>query len=230
MKTDFQQDHPSGFTVVEILVAVVIFSLVMMTLFSSFQAFATSGDHILSTVETNEQARAVFRRIRSDLLALSVLRPPRYQKPTFNSAPDPFRLAGSQDRVQAQPFSRFEFAALDVLGFTGPVRITYYAREDRQGRINLYRSQQPLANQADRKPDGTDPCRDPLLARGIAQFSLGFVDVDGNAVTEWDSDSERYGYGLPRIITVRLSLGDNSRPRIFETSLFIPVTREVPES
>jgi len=61
-----------GFTLMEVMVTIVVFSIVMLTLFSSFQAFVSSGDAVTRGIHGAERARTALERMREDLIHMIV--------------------------------------------------------------------------------------------------------------------------------------------------------------
>jgi len=56
-----------GFTLLEILVAVLIFAIVIATLFSSFKAFIISSEGVKEDLLRTEKIATVYKRISLDL-------------------------------------------------------------------------------------------------------------------------------------------------------------------
>nr|NJM02608.1 prepilin-type N-terminal cleavage/methylation domain-containing protein [Desulfobacula sp.] len=134
-----------GFTLMEVMVTIVVFSIVMLTLFSSFQAFVSSGDAITRGIHEAERARTALERMSEDLEQVHVIQPPRYAVPAFDAPPDPFRMAGSRTRVGGSVFSRLEFTTFSRV-IAGPEeargisKITYYVRQNPDKGFDLCRS------------------------------------------------------------------------------------------
>lgn len=70
-----------GFTLVEILIVILIFSVVIATLFSSFKAFLLSSENVKEVVAHSEKITNIFKRINLDFESIFILQPPRYKKP-----------------------------------------------------------------------------------------------------------------------------------------------------
>lgn len=211
-----------GFTLMEVMVTLVIFSIVMLTLFSSFQAFISSGDAITMGIHDSERARTALERMSEDLELVHMVQPPRYGVPAFGAPPDPFRMAGSQTRVGGSVFSRLEFAGFsNVIKSPEEVRgiskITYYVRQNPDNSFDLCRS-----DRAPGTPGEVDPCRDPVLMEEIQAFDIEFTDRREETGTSWDSDSADAGHAMP--VSLRMTL-KTDRAGFFETAVFLPVAR-----
>ena len=215
-----------GFTLMEVMVTLVVFSIVMLTLFSSFQAFVSSGDSITRGIQDSERARTALERIREDLEQVHMVQPPRYRVPAFNAPPDPFRMAGSRTRVGGSVFSRLEFTTFSRV-ITGPEeargisKIIYYVRQNPDKGFDLCRSDREPGT-----PGEEDPCRDPVLMEEIQAFDIEFTDNRKETGTDWDSDSADVEHAMPVNLHIRLKTGD--RAGVFETSVFLPVARGGP--
>lgn len=215
-----------GFTMLEILVTIVIFSIIAFTLFSSYQAFISSGVSIKNAVNAEQKGRVVFRRIKEDLQKIYVMHPPQYSVPEFGDEPDLYRLEGTQESVGGSMFSRLSFTSLARAGFSepasdGPGRITYYVKQTRDEKFDLCRSDLPV--RSDSEPD---PCTDPILVKDILEFAIIYSDENGGEKTEWDSDSAEDTYLFPGLVNFKIVIAEKERTERFETAFFIPVQRE----
>ncbi len=215
----FVTQSATGFTFVEVVIAILIFSLVITTLFSSFQAFLRSSDAVKESITRTEKISAVFKRMHRDIEEIYMVQPPRYKKPVFNSEPDPFRLTGSENIVGGQTVSSvvFSSSAHAKIGMdqrNGVAQIFYYTKENDNNTLDLFRGDilPPFA----REPDG---CGDPVLCTDISGFELLYTDNDGEQHRYWDSDSDEFVYAFPASIEIRIVLGSGDREQVFETAI-----------
>jgi general secretion pathway protein J len=236
-----------GFTLMEILVAVLILGVLMTTLFASFNAFLSSSTVVTETLNRNERINTLLGHLERDLNALYITLPPRYKVPKTAADEDPFRFHGVKEQVSGFEFSRLTFTSLNHLSFgtkeiPGVARIAYYARvnQTRQGhaqacqgyqndRIDLCRSDGLRPFEEIRQTD----C-DPVLMHDISGFELSYIDADGDEYDEWDSESDTYGYRLPSSIRVKITLWskDNfqgKRKNIIQTEIPLVVARKAKE-
>ena len=133
-----------GFTFVEVMVAVLIFSVVITTLFSSFQAFIHAGGAVRESIAGTEKISAVFKRMHRDMEGIYVVQLPRYAKPAFNSEPDPFQLTGGEEIVGGQTVSYLVFsssahAKTGIDQRNGIAQIYYYTKENDNNTLDLFR-------------------------------------------------------------------------------------------
>jgi general secretion pathway protein J len=208
-----------GFTLLEILIAILIFALIMTVLFSSFKAFVVSSEAVRESVTQNEAVQAVFRRIRLDLEGVYVQQPPQYKKPEFDSEPDPYRFAGQEDRFSFSSLAHAGFQKNEKLSIT---RITYYMKENTDHTFDLYRSHilPPF-------PEDEDSCNDPLVCRGILGFEAGFADDTGERHKTWDSDSEVFDYAFPACVDLKITFVSGEKKQVVEASFKVPVERRL---
>ncbi|MFO7751383.1 MAG: type II secretion system protein [Desulfobacteraceae bacterium] len=210
-----------GFTLIEILVAVVIFAVLMTTLFSSFSAFINSASAVKDQVNSVSRIRNATQRILKDLAALYIVRPPRYEKPGFDSAGDPFRMVCDETSVSGSSFSRLRFASsghisLDGSDGAGIARIVYYVRQSSRG-FELCRSD-TLPPFPDFQPSDCDP----VVCRNITEFEITLFDRDGNDYARWDSEAELFDFTVPVSLDIRIVFNDKET---VETGVALPVQR-----
>lgn len=219
--TDTEKYEDKGFTLVEILIAIFIFSLIMMVLFSSFKAFVISSEAVKESVTQTETFRTVFKRIRLDLEAVYIRQPPQYKKPGFNSEPDPYRFTGQEDRFS---FSSLAHAGIRKGEKKSIAGITYYIKENPDLTFDLYRSDilPPF-------PEDRPSCNDPLLCQGISGFEADFVDDKGDGHKNWDSEAEEFNYSFPARIDLKITFGSGEKKQVMEASFRLPVERRLSE-
>jgi len=220
-KTD--RRDANGFTLVEILVAMVIFSVTLLTLFSSFRAFLTSGSLVSDEITQTEQLRMGLKRIVLDLENIFIVEVPRHSKPSYNSDPDEYRFQASLSQVKGNPFSRLSFTSLNhaKIGLNpidGVARIEYYVH-DHGDRLDLRRS-----DRLPPYPDAGDPCSDPILFKDISEFTLTYENLAGEASDTWDSESKEVHFMFPDRVKIRVGL--KASGRIIETAVTLPVNRQ----
>jgi prepilin-type N-terminal cleavage/methylation domain-containing protein len=217
-----------GFTLMEVMVALVIFSYVMVMLFSSFNAFISTGQSIAQGVDYNERARDAFRRILDDLTEISVPEPRiiSIQNSTNDQDLDTFQMIGSEVSVGGRTFSSLEFSGLSGLQTSrsrpsGVVRVTYFVRKNNQDLFDLCRAERPIGS--DRE---TDSCSDPVLVGNITGFTIDFVDANGNEHQAWDADTDSDGASVPYVLNFRLTLNGENKEKVFETAVVLPIQRQ----
>ncbi|MBI9092436.1 MAG: type II secretion system protein [Desulfobacterium sp.] len=215
-----------GFTLIEILIAVLIFGGLMTTLFTSFQSFIFSSTAVNQGLIQDERIRTLLGHLERDLGTLYITRPPRYKKPESISDPDPFSFQGTQESIDGTLVSRLGFASLSHLSLgkkeiPGVARIVYYARSNDDNKIDLCRADTLRPYDAPKERS----C-DPVLVRNISGFDLTYVDGEGDEHSDWDSESDTVKYTVPVSVKFKITLNTDDAPRIVETQIALPVSRE----
>jgi prepilin-type N-terminal cleavage/methylation domain-containing protein len=220
-----------GFTLVEVMVALVIFSFVMVMLFSSFNSFISTGQAIAYGVDYNERARDAFRRILDDLTDIYVpeSRIIRVQNNVDGQGVDTLQMTGGVNSVGGETFSTLAFACLSGVQTgrsrpSGVVRVIYYVRKNNQELFDLCRAERPLGSDRD-----TDPCSDPVLAENITGFAIDFIDANFDAYRDWDVDKDSDEASIPCVLNIRLGLGNENKEKLFETAVVLPVQGQIGE-
>ncbi|MBU1195803.1 MAG: prepilin-type N-terminal cleavage/methylation domain-containing protein [Proteobacteria bacterium] len=217
-----------GFTLLEVMITIMVFSLVMVMLYSSFRAFLSSSGKIKTQVLSREKTAAFSRRIHQDLESVFIVSKPRYAVPEFNSEPDDFRLVGIQENLNQKTVSSVFFASLAHADITGDgrqgvARIAYYLRPNDEESFDLCRfdTLQPFGDQ-------TKTCHDPVLFSGVTDFEITYMDAEGESHLFWDSESKETDLSFPASMTFKLSAGTLSSPESIEITVALPVTRSIP--
>jgi general secretion pathway protein J len=218
--------HPEkGFTLLEILVAILIFGVVMSSLFISFRSLMFEPEGIQQTLKQEEMARTALDRMTADLQAVHVPLPPVFRPPEINDPPDPHRLVGTVDFAVNREFGRLRFSSLAHLpmrnsGRRGVAQIVYYVQAIEDDTFVLRR--------ADHLPPYPEPealNQDPVLCENVHSLSFRFMDETGESQETWNSDDEAFDHATPAAVAIRLELGEAENPDVFETEVLLPVRR-----
>jgi prepilin-type N-terminal cleavage/methylation domain-containing protein len=214
----FQQPR-SGFTLVEILIAIFILGLVMATVYVSYSGILKTSHQLEEEGNIYKMARTSMDRMIKDLSSLQT-------------------TSGSFDlRAEKNPLSNREFYSLSFwsashLAFgenegTGrPAAISYYVQEDEGGgSFSLWRSDLFGA-----KPSpGNNPSGGFVICQNVDSWSLRFYDSKGAELDSWDSSSlaEQHGKApvAVKIELVLVNLNDKEKPYKFMTKVFLPVKK-----
>jgi general secretion pathway protein J len=230
-----KKGRPSGFTLVEVLVAVTIFGIVVSMLFASFNMVISNVNPINLGLDEYEMAQNAMDRIKRDLNSLCLTHAAVYSRPDVeeNDDSDRFRFISKINSLDTRSFAQLRFASFEHLGFN-PDKIsrigiiTYYAQASEEGSISLKRSDVGAVfyDETNEINDGNDP----VLCERITLFELLFTDQDGTRHENWDSDASDFYFATPYSIQIKLGIGDGQRSNIFVTTLVLPTQREKDES
>jgi prepilin-type N-terminal cleavage/methylation domain-containing protein len=215
-----------GFTLLEIIITIFIFSIVLSILFVSFNTILSTADAVDTDASSYEMGKNCLDRMIVDLTAVYVAQPPVYKVPDIDDPLDPYRFVGDSSQAGDTTFGRLRFASLSHLPFgkrvTGGVaEITYYVQETEDQTYVLKRQ-----DNLEPFPAFEEKQTDPILCRNVRSLSFAYVDAEREESENWDSESESYDRATPVAVKIRLSFGDDKRPMIFETTAELPVYRE----
>jgi len=213
-----------GFTLIEILAAIVIFSILLTTLLGSFRFLSSSTDSLGKGTMQLEMARGCLSRMATDLEALYITLPPAYEKPDGEEDPDPYRLVGDSTYLEGASYARLRFTAFSHVSFgsdpvEGVAQIVYYIHEDADGDKVLRRSDRLFPYEEFEEKNS-----DPILCKNIRSLSFTYIDEAGEETEAWDSESPDQRYATPKAVGVKLSAGEEEA--VFQTKIFLSVFRE----
>ena len=217
-----------GFTLLEVLVALAAASIIFAALFGSIRTLLFSTEVIKRSSPTLKTAHICLNRMVQDLRTIYIQPPAAFTLPSAREGvPDPYRIAGDQISVEGTPFPRLRFTSTShlAMGETprhGVAEIVYYVQPFDETGFALHRSDTlyPYAETIAPKQS------DPILCAPLQSFKLTYFDSEGDAHSQWDSESEDLGYASPRAIEVTIALGhDKSAADIFQTRVQLPMWR-----
>jgi general secretion pathway protein J len=217
----------AGFTLLEIMISIFIFSIIITTIFASYRSVFFSADKINAGLDLYGMTGSCLNRISLDLSGITIVQSPEYAKPEFDSSPDPYRVVGDQSELSGAEFPRLRLTSRSHVPLDGSVHesvaeIVYYVSEDEENGYLLRRS--------DRLYPYTPPeeqAGDPVLCEKLKSLVFTYFDKEGTAYDTWDSESESTAYATPKAINIFLEVGEEeSMSMVFETMVMLPVVRE----
>lgn len=227
---NFKMSGRNGFTLMEILVAIFIFSVLFTVLFGSFRFLASSSDDLGRGALQFEMGQQCVSRISGDMEAIYVAIPPLYRQPEFSDDDDPYRVTGTIEDIDGNSFARIRFTSLSHFSFigahdSGVAEIVYYVSRYHDGGYVLRRSDS-LYPYVEFEEKNTDP----IVCKNIQGFSITYYNDSGEESDEWDSESSENEYATPRSAQLVLQVGEESSPLVFTTRVHFPSHREKLES
>ncbi len=216
----------SGFTLLELLIAIFLFSILTTTIFVSYRTLFVDTDDFESGITHYEMAQACLARITNDLRSIHVNLPPLYVKPGFDSPPGDYRVVGETDFPGESTFSRLRFTSTAHLApgksnQGGIAEIRYYVHRGDADQFILRRSDNLYPY-----PSFEESNNDPVLCENIKAFQFKFYDDSAVEHETWNSESEDFKYATPVAIGVELEIGDEHTSRFFKTRITLPINRE----
>ena len=219
----------SGFTLLEIMVAIFIFAIIITTVFTSYNALLSGNETADQGTAPYEMAQNCLNRMIDDLESIHVTLPPGYSAPVLGEPADLYRIVGGISEIQGASFPRLRFTSLAHISLGGKTdkgiaEIVYYVQASGDGNYVLKRAD----NLYPYKPF-EEKAGDPVLCTDVKSLTIKYYDQDGTAYDSWDSDDEDLGYSTPRAIDINLELAEKSNSLWFKTMVKLPVYREKKE-
>jgi len=215
-----------GFTLIEVLLAILIFSLLVVTVYGSFNRVLTDVNAIDEDLMFHEAAINCFFRIEDDLQSVHISKPPLYSPPEMGKDPDPYRLVGDKSDVPDGSFGRLRFTSsahlpLNKISQGGIAEIVYYVDALEEGEYVLRRT-----DRVDYESDWEPSSYDPVLCEHITSLKFTYYDQEGEEYEFWDSEDEEYGFATPSAIGIDIDIGMSGMTFAFKTSVTMPTFRE----
>lgn len=218
--------RPLGFTMLEILLAITIFSIVMTTIFGSFRAVFFNTEHVDRRVDLDEMVNSCLTRMVMDLQSLKCALPPLYHPPGHDDEPDDYRLVGDFSDTAGPKAGRLRFTSLNHLSFhhaarQGVSEIVYYLYATSGGQMVIKR-----ADHLYPYPEFEESAKDATLCENVKSLKFIFYDQEGDEHETWDSESDDAEYTTPAAIGIQIEVGDENFSQMAETIVALPVVRQ----
>ena len=208
----------TGFTLLEILVAIAILALVVTSLYGAYSGTLETTEKVESVRDVDQAARLALMQMADDFKSLY------YTKSQGNDGPSPYRLGGGEV-AEGEEGSLVEFASTNHLGFDMIFpsqlinRVIYVLEKDPDNERyhRLIRKELPFADLPGQQQEVTVE-----IADGIKKLTLTYFNEDGQVFTQWDSSAMETEGLLPRIVHIQLQLAEDES-RTFEIKVAIRV-------
>lgn len=203
-----------GFTLLEVLAVIVATSFVMGVALSTYVNISRQITHATDTTRETRRAAAVLDYVARDLERVVLVRKPSELDPLdhpwiFFAEARPgaeaadhlrFMTRGHLPRSSASPESDLEV-------------VTYAVREGEDASLELMRWTSPrLPESLDRRVPDDESDGAMLLAGGLAEFGVRFIDELGQESSAWDSSSLAQASQLPAAAEIRVALAHPDDP------------------
>ena len=207
----------SGFTLVEILIAISILSIVMGTVYTAYIGTFEIIENTKSGNDTYRMARSTMTRMIADLESVC-----RYG--------DSFRFISEELEItdeRSMNLSFFSSAHLnpDYGDVTGIAQIGYYIVEGEDEGSTLMR-EDTLFKDSDVNEDELFRGEGFILCEGLRSVTYMFYDTKGEEYDSWNSGLETHKNRIPAIISIHLEFinpDDIDNPYRFMTKVFLPM-------
>ncbi len=197
----------AGFTMVELLVAVVLMSVLLVMVLALFRFLQDSAERIDGGRHRERAARIVLDRLEQELTGAMLVRRAEGSDPLAH----PWLFYGVDSTIDGDDADQLRFVTQTPLRGPGErfgrgVRLVTYALDlDTEGRRVLLRREEPLPDQLEKAIDVNDA---QVVARDVHSFDLAYAGSSGG---DWDSTSVQQSDQLPEVVEVRVSLLERLR-------------------
>lgn len=200
---------PWGFTLLEILVAVMMLSFVFTVLFVSYRQLIADARMVGERNTLSEMTGAALHHVVTDLKSAFMLTPPFYRPPGItDTETSPYRFYGASTPLDGSLFSDIRFVTgrhIDLRGggAEGLAVVRYYVDGDRETGYRLRRKDHLVSF------DGADPLDewpDPVVCENVSRFDISYIDAAGTTHEEWDSESSTFEYATPTTVSIVLAV------------------------
>lgn len=206
----------SGFTLLEILIAIAILALVMSSLYGAYSGTLETTEMVESARDVDQAARLALMQMADDFSSLY------YRKAEGENESSPFHFQGGME-AEGEGGTVVEFASTAHLGFDVSFpslrinRVSYVLekQEDNQRYYRLVRTELPFVDLSGER-EGTAV----ELADTVESLTLTYLNEDGETLSQWDSKAEGTEGLLPRLVHIRLQLA-GEQARLFATTVAI---------
>ena len=215
-----QNIRSKGFTLVEIMIAILILGLVLSTVYVAYSSTMKNVRDIEYQNNLYRMARTAIDRMIKDLSSLQM-------------SGGSFDLRAEKKTISNREFYSLSFWSASHLAFGEnegeglPAAISYYVVEDEgQGSISLWRSDIAGAKPSkERKISGGF-----VVCQNVDSLSLNFYDSAGKELESWDSssfsaDQKDRAPAAVKIELALVNLNEKEKPYKFMTKVFLPVKK-----
>jgi len=220
--------NTKGFTLLELLVAIVIFAVVLSTIYASSTGTFRLVDETESQAEMYSMARIAMERMLEDLQSLYVSGRPSAGI-SEEGTESPYQFIGTDEEIDGRSADSLRFISRAQVEFSGQeqdhgaAEITYYVRESDGGEdFVLYRAERALFE----VPSAlTEEIGGLVLCEGLLSVDFTYHGEDDEVRESWDSSSEGLKGEVPRRVTLSLRFFDELHPNLpltFMTSVVLP--------
>ncbi len=214
-----------GFTLIEVLLAISMFAIIVVSLFSSY----TGSLRIMKITEPQadlyRKARITMNRIADDLESAY------YVAGQVSSGEDDAlpRFLGSNEMSGVRDADTLRFVSRAHISFdgddsrVGKTVLSYYVEEGDDGLV-LFRADTPFyAEQPEENSGGL------ILCDGLEGINFTYFDSEGNDYDEWDLADEMRGGKLPSMVAVQIWMAGESEDApllTFSTAVALPISAQ----
>jgi len=229
---NFRHFH-SGFTLIEILIAIFIFAVVLTTIYTSYTGTFRVVNETESQAEIYRMARIALERMLEDLESAYI--PKREENPESGEGTlHPFQFVGEDMETKGRYADTLRFTSRAHINLSGEeqdpgtLEIGYYVKENDEGDdFVLYRSERPVFEEAFPVEEETGGL---VLCERLVSVNFTYHEENVEVRESWDSASDASRDKLPKMVSISLEFVNGSDPEApfrFMTSVALPVSRDI---
>ncbi|MFB0520815.1 MAG: type II secretion system protein J [Desulfatiglandales bacterium] len=225
---------PSGFTLLEIVIAIFTFAVVLTTIYTSYTGTFRVVDETESQAEVYRMARIAMERMLEDLESLYIGRSeenPKSGEDTLHL----FQFVGQDREIKGRGADNLRFISRAHINLSGQGQepgttlIGYYVKENDEGDdLVLYRSDRPMF-------EGGVPLEEEtggfVLCERLTSVNFTYYEENGDVRESWDSASDALKGKMPKMVSISLEFVnslDPEAPLKFMTSVALPMEQGYP--
>jgi len=187
-----------GFTLVELLLAIVIFAVVVSLTYGAYNTTFKVIHNASTNSKYSERARITLERMTDDLLSFYM------GKSTIFTGESQFFGEYRGDSLQFTSTAHLLFHKNQQPH--GQTTITYTVEEN-DGILKLYRADVPNIPGVEE-----DEEKGLLLCDGLKEVAISYLDSDGGETDSWSESDGSGGNALPAIVRVKIGFVDEEDP------------------
>lgn len=196
----------NGFTLLEVLIAVLITSIVVSLVYGTFSTILRNTNYAYRKLEASRSVSLVMRQVELELQSAFL---------TKNN-PNIFFLGEKNFLLFCSISANYPY---DIQGSSDQLLISYYVNEEKEGKTLLKRLN-PLITSVENPSSITFE-----LLSGLKDIQFQFHDAKtGNWMDRWDSRGGQTQGRLPDMVRIKVIVSDESGDQLFISTASIPAS------
>lgn len=196
-----------GFTLLELLVVIFLFSIVISSVYASYRATFHVIENVTFKLGSAHAAHVALERISEDLSGIV-----QGEETVFQGKND--EISGF--RGDSLSFLSSAHIILDDEDqFRSPIIVDYSSEyNETSGLLDLYRSETIILPGNEEEVDESEK---KLICKNLNSISFSYLDDNGDSVDEWESERDQLSVGeddtlpqVPSVVYIELQLAKSS--------------------
>jgi general secretion pathway protein J len=221
--------NTKGFTLVEILIAIVIFAVVLTTIYASYTGSFRVIDETESQAEIYRMARVAMDRILEDLESVYIGKDGESTNQEGNTGRN-IQFMGEERVINGMRADTLSFVSRSHINLSGQdqdygtTRVSYIVKESDGGDdLVLYRNDRPTFEEDNPVEEAANGL---VLCEGLVSVAFGYQGENDTFSPGWDSDLDAMKDKVPKSVSISLefkNVSDPENPIKFTTSIALPM-------